>query len=240
MAAPARRTSWAAPKQTLSLGPAFDKSWGQTVLEYMTCSGGASVEEIQDLIKDAKTPVTLHVYAVGHAKAIQEINYVVENFLHEGGVFHGAIEVFGQEFSFGGCRRNKCGIFACKPTKCPMHTYRESIYLGDCGKDLAEVQAILDHMKSSWMGPTYDLLRKNCCSFSDAFAQALGVGPIPKWVHHLADVGATLDDDVKAVVHGLHFVEDKVKGSGMALYHKVHPPHQVDDHADYKVTSPRR
>ena len=155
-------------------------------------------------------------------------------------VFHGAIEVFGQEFSFGGCRRNKCGIFACKPTKCPMHTYRESIYLGDCGKDLAEVQRILDGMKGDWMGPTYDLLRKNCCSFSDAFARALGVGPIPKWVHHLADVGATLDDDVKAVVHGLHFVEDKVKGTGMALYHKVHPPHHVDDHADYKVTSPRR
>jgi len=152
----------------------------------------------------------------------------------------GAIEVFGQEFSFGGCRRNKCGIFACKPTKCPMHTYRESIYLGDCGKDLAEVQRILDGMKGDWMGPTYDLLRKNCCSFSDAFARALGVGPIPKWVHHLADVGATLDDDVKAVVHGLHFVEDKVKGTGMALYHKVHPPHHVDDHADYKVASPRR
>ena len=86
----ARRTSWAAPKQTLSLGPAFDKGWGETILEYMTCSGGASPEDIRDLMKDAKTPVTLHVYAVGHAKAIQEINYVVENFLHEGGVFHGA------------------------------------------------------------------------------------------------------------------------------------------------------
>ena len=36
----ARRTSWAAPKQTLSLGPAFDKGWGETILEYMTCSGG--------------------------------------------------------------------------------------------------------------------------------------------------------------------------------------------------------
>ena len=45
-------------------------------------------EDIRDLMRDAKTPVTLHVYAVGHAKAIQEINYVVENFLHEGGVFH--------------------------------------------------------------------------------------------------------------------------------------------------------
>ena len=59
-------------------------------------------------------------------------------------------------------------------------------------------------------------------------------------VQSCADVGATLDDDVKAVVHGLHFVEDKVKGTGMALYHKVHPPHHVDDHADYKVATPRR
>ena len=90
MAAKARRTSWAAPKQTLSLGPAFDKSWTETAVEYLTCSGGASAEDIRDLMRDAKTPVTLHVYAVGHAKAIQEINYVVENFLHEGGVFHGA------------------------------------------------------------------------------------------------------------------------------------------------------
>ena len=40
MAAKARRTSWAAPKQTLSLGPAFDKGWGETIMEYMTCSGG--------------------------------------------------------------------------------------------------------------------------------------------------------------------------------------------------------
>ena len=47
-------------------------------------------------------------------------------------------------------------------------------------KDLAEVQSILDSMKGDWMGPTYDLLRKNCCSFSDAFAQALGVGPDPE------------------------------------------------------------
>ncbi|EGB05850.1 hypothetical protein AURANDRAFT_7483, partial [Aureococcus anophagefferens] len=105
------------------------------------------------------------------------------------GVFHGAIEVYGQEFSFGGCRQNKSGIFACKPKSCPMHTYRESIYLGDCKKTIKEVQSILDSMKPEWMGPTYNLLRKNCCSFSNAFAQKLGVGEIPNWVHHLADVG---------------------------------------------------
>ena len=42
------------------------------------------------------------------------------------------------------------------------------------------MHAILSKMQGEWMGPSYDLLRKNCCSFSDAFCIELGVGPIPK------------------------------------------------------------
>ena len=218
-----------APKQQLSLGPAYDKSGWESFVDVMGCGTTVTEDDVRLMIEEAKTPVTLHVYAVGHAKAIQKINYVVENFLNEGGVFHGAIEVFGQEFSFGGCRQDKCGIFACKPKSCPMHTYRESIYLGDCKLDIKQVQAILDGLKPQWMGPTYDLLRKNCCSFSNTFAQALGVGEIPKWVHHLADVGAALDDDVKAVVHGLHNIEDAIDSEALMLYHTVHHP----DHPDH-------
>lgn len=221
-AKPAPKKSMDAPKKQLSLGPAYDKTGWEAVVETFGCGTTVSEDDIKEMVKEAKTPVTLHVYAVGHAKAIQEINYVVENFLNEGGVFHGAIEVYGQEFSFGGCRQNKSGIFACKPKSCPMHTYRESIYLGDCKKTIKEVQSILDSMKPEWMGPTYNLLRKNCCSFSNAFAQKLGVGEIPNWVHHLADVGAALDDDVKAVVHGLHSIEDSVEG---VFHHQtVHDP----------------
>ena len=119
MAAPARRTSWAAPKQTLSLGPAFDKSWGQTVLEYMTCSGGASVEEIQDLIKDAKTPVTLHVYAVGHAKAIQEINYVVENFLPKGVFFMAPSRCSGRSSALGAAGGTSAASSPASPRSAP-------------------------------------------------------------------------------------------------------------------------
>ena len=109
--------SYDAPKKQLSLGPAYDKHGYDLIVETFGCGATTTEEDIKTMIKEAKTPVTLHVYAVGHAKAIQEINYVVENFLNEGGVFHGAIEVYGQEFSFGGCRQNKSGIFACKP-KC--------------------------------------------------------------------------------------------------------------------------
>ena len=124
---------------------------------------------------------------VGHAKVIKDLDTVLQDYLHIGGVFHGAVQVYGKEWSFGGTRVNKSGVFACKPKGCPMHTYKQSIYMGDCKKTPEEVHAILTKMKDEWMGPDYDLLRKNCCSFSDAFCIALGVGPIPMWVHRLAE-----------------------------------------------------
>ena len=73
-----------------------------------------------------------------------------------------------------------------------MHTYRESVYLGDARLKPPQVKAILATMTPNWYGPTYDLIRKNCCSFSDAFAVELGVGRIPSWVKRLADAGAAL------------------------------------------------
>ena len=89
-AKPAPKKSMDAPKKQLSLGPAYDKTGWEAVVETFGCGTTVSEDDIKEMVKEAKTPVTLHVYAVGHAKAIQEINYVVENFLHEGGVFHGA------------------------------------------------------------------------------------------------------------------------------------------------------
>merc|ERR1712060_603032 len=52
-------------------------------------------------------------------------------------------------------------------------------------------------MGRDWPGSDYDLLRHNCCHFSDALCQALGVGPIPGWVTSLAGVGAMLRSGIK-------------------------------------------
>ena len=60
------------------------------------------------------------------------------------------------------------------------------------------------------------------------------MGEVPRWVHHLADVGAALDDDVKAVVHGLHSIEDKCHQAGVSAYHCVHHPDDVEDADEFK------
>ena len=39
----------------------------------------------------------------------------------------------------------------------------------------AQVAAAIEQMSLEWQGTDYNLLNRNCCSFSDAFAQKLGV-----------------------------------------------------------------
>ena len=193
--APPSFTSKAAARRILP-GPRYEKS----PLEYLV---GVSPSSLLHRAARARAPVWLHIYDVGHAKVIRNVNAATE--LTVGGVFHGAIEVHGRELSFGGCKQNKCGIFACKPRQCPMHTYRESVYLGDCGLAKEQVQLILGGLKAGWMGPTYDLLRKNCCSFSRELALELGVGEVPSWIDRLAKWGTSLDN----AMHGKKAVDKR-------------------------------
>lgn len=184
----------------LAVGPDLEQTMG----------ADRTLPEIEQMRKLAKAPVTLHVYAVGHAEAVSRINHVAQDILGEGGVFHGAIEIYDKEWSFGGTDEDTPGIFCNEPGRCSMHTYRESVYLGDCKKKPEQVEKIIKEMLPDWNGLSYDLLHKNCCSFSDAFAVNLGVGHIPEWVHHLAHIGAKLDDESKAAIQALHTIENTV------------------------------
>jgi len=165
---------------------------------------------IRESIASARTPVILHVYDVGKNTKVQNLNNALP-YMGMGGVFHGAIEVYGREYSFGGSTMNVCGVFICNPAGCPMHTYRESIYLGDCSLNRQQVVAVLRRMKPEWMAPTYHFLQKNCCTFSDEFATELGVGGIPDWVLSLANIGAGLN----------HMMGCEVPTDDLHDYHKL-------------------
>lgn len=167
-----------------------------TSTNHVTVAPGPALADVSDVhqhIATAKTPIILHVYDVGKNAKIHNLNCALP-YTGMGGIFHGGIEVYGREYSFGGARNDVCGIFTSKPASCPMHTYRESIYLGDCRLNRQQVVAILKRMKPDWMAPTYNLLKKNCCSFSNELAIELGLGGIPDWVITLAHIAADLND----------------------------------------------
>lgn len=197
------------PITKLTLGPTLEKRYGRL-----------DEPQIRSFIRLAKAPVALHVYDVGHTDNVDRINDILGK-LHLGGIYHGAIEIHNREWSFGGTSSDTPGIFCNEPARCSMHRYQETVYLGDCMKNNEEVEQILRDMLPDWGGLTYDLLHKNCCSFSNDFANKLGVGPIPSWVHSLAHAGAIVDDDTAIFLSGLHKVEAKVAQKAHNVLNKL-------------------
>jgi deubiquitinase DESI2 len=143
---------------------------------------------IRKLALYSVSPVMLNVYDVSNNPRIRTINNTTKS-LGYGGIFHAAIEIHGREYSFGGTlnkHSDVTGIFASPSKRCPMHHYRESVYLGDCELNPDQVRLILEVMRPHWKAKTYNLFRKNCAFFSRELAVELGVGDIPEWVWSLA------------------------------------------------------
>lgn len=141
------------------------------------------------------TPVTLHIYDIfeGAATKVNQLLKPIGT-----GVFHGAVEIYGKEWSYGYIDEGS-GVFSGPPKACPFYTYRESVDMGETNMSEAEVAKLVEEMRGTWAGVDYDLLRRNCCTFSNAFCEKLGVGEIPKWVNNLAGAGATVQDGFKMV-----------------------------------------
>lgn len=91
----------------------------------------------------AMCEVVLNVYDVTTSEnertnsTITTMNGITHS-LGLGGVFHGAVEVYGEEWSFGYCERGT-GVYACPPRKNPIYKFRESVALGVTQKSPGEV-----------------------------------------------------------------------------------------------------
>jgi hypothetical protein len=143
---------------------------------------------------EGMTEVVLHVYDVtnsgsGRANAmIQRLNKIMRDGMGIGGIFHGAIQVCDEEWSFGYCEFGT-GVFCCAPTMNPMYTHRESIVLGHMLLSRRRVGQILSELSHEWNGSSYDPLSRNCNHFCDALCERLGVQKLPLWVNRFANAG---------------------------------------------------
>ncbi|KAG4991486.1 hypothetical protein AAZX31_09G121300 [Glycine max] len=143
------------------------------------------------------TDVVLHIYDVTNSgsektnSTIVQINKIFKDGIGLGGIFHSAVQVFGDdEWSFGFCEQGT-GVFSCPSGKNPMYTYRESIVLGKTNFSIFKLNQILRELSREWPGSSYDLLSKNCNHFCDEFCERLGVPKLPGWVNRFANAGDT-------------------------------------------------
>ena len=74
---------------------------------------------------------------------MQNIDKLVKDWLGVGGIFHGAVQIDDREWSFGCTRKDTSGVFCCALTGCAMHTYKQSIFMGDADMTAAAALAIV-------------------------------------------------------------------------------------------------
>ncbi|XWS48472.1 hypothetical protein CRYUN_Cryun13aG0080300 [Craigia yunnanensis] len=131
------------------------------------------------------TEVILHIYDVTNSgsdktnSTIVQINKIFKDGIGLGGIFHSAVQVYGNdESSFGFCDQGS-GVFSCPSGKNPMYAYRESMILGRTNFSIFKVNQILRELSREWPGSSYDVLSKNCNHFCDEFCERLGVQRLP-------------------------------------------------------------
>jgi len=141
-----------------------------------------------------EAPVTLHIYDVPSNPTALKLNGLLRAL--GTGAFHAGVEVFGVEWSFGANHEGDggTGVFTAPPKGCEGHTYRESLFMGHTALTEDEARAMIGRLSKVWLAKDYDILRKNCCHFSDILCQKLQVGSIPSWVRNLSGAARALDD----------------------------------------------
>mmetsp|Transcript_44966 Transcript_44966/g.71463 ORF Transcript_44966/g.71463 Transcript_44966/m.71463 type:complete len:555 (+) Transcript_44966:42-1706(+) len=153
-------------------------------------------------IAPRRMPVLLHIYDVTQEPAIQRLNKVLAHKrmpLKFGGIFHAGVEVSGTEWSYG-CTESEDepGVLPNLPKMHPDHHYRQTVEMRRTNFSASEVGDLLEELSIRYTGPTYDLLRQNCCHFADDFCQRLGAGGIPAWVYRLARIASRIESLLQA------------------------------------------
>jgi len=145
--------------------------------------------------------VVLRIYDVTGAEVVCGLNSLCRAI--GTGAFHCGVEVYGLEWSFGFTDEGGSGVFSCDPGECGDHAYREAVAMGRTPLQEQDVLLLLSTLAQDWQGEDYDILKQNCCHFSDALCRRLGVGPIPGWITNLAGAGAQVEAGVLHAVSGV-------------------------------------
>ncbi|KAG9416686.1 hypothetical protein AC1031_001066 [Aphanomyces cochlioides] len=139
-----------------------------------------------------KTTVTLNVYdivesnAYTYGKLIAMKRQILTMLAWGLGAFHSGIVIGGVEFSFAG----GAGIFSSEPKQAQGAIFRESIEMGEFEGTYQDAKRIIDDMRSEFQGDQYNLLTKNCNTFSNEACIRLVGQPIPAFVNRIAYFGS--------------------------------------------------
>ena len=137
-------------------------------------------------------------------------NQILKSYLSLGGIYHVGLEIAGIEWSYGYCESGS-GIFAVEPRKCSLGPFHEQVSLGESNVSVDDVIRVLHKLRQDWMGADYNILSRNCVTFTQELIQQLSLGAnLPAYATAMSGLGAA----VSSVPHKRR----KVDVSGLELF----------------------
>lgn len=88
------------------------------------------------------------------------------------------------------------GIYEVEPRKAADYKFRETIELGVTSLSKAQVHELVLSMQTDFMGNEYDVITRNCNSFSNTLVLKLIGVPIPDFVNRLARAGSIFAEPI--------------------------------------------
>mmetsp|Transcript_89167 Transcript_89167/g.195400 ORF Transcript_89167/g.195400 Transcript_89167/m.195400 type:complete len:443 (+) Transcript_89167:427-1755(+) len=155
---------------------------------------GPGAYEPLDVDSLPQNTVLAHIYDVGDEDFVKKVNRIgtVNDKVLIGGVFHAGIEVYGREWSFGFTEEGS-GVCYTQPRKHPHHRYKATVVMGPTKLSVTEVDSLILRLAQIWLGPTYDMIHRNCCDFANELSVELGVGRMPGWVDRLGRTASSVN-----------------------------------------------
>ncbi|KAI5839872.1 PPPDE putative peptidase domain-containing protein [Morchella snyderi] len=110
------------------------------------------------------------------------------------GLLHSGVVINDREYAFGGHdRRGLTGVYWTKPrTVPPGGTFRTEILHGFTYASEDEISEIIREASNEFLGPSYNLLTRNCNHFTSHLCMALTGQPAPAYLNRAASIGVAL------------------------------------------------
>ncbi|KAJ8545015.1 hypothetical protein K7X08_017598 [Anisodus acutangulus] len=129
-----------------------------------------------------------------HNFTIVQMNKLLKDGVNFGGIFHTAVQIYGNDEWAYGYRNKGSGVFSCPAGKNPSYTLREKITLGRTECSPSKVNKMLKELSDSWSGNKYNIVSRNSKHFSNELLERLGVPKLPSWVNRVTNIADAAKD----------------------------------------------
>ena len=149
--------------------------------------------------------VDLNVYDL--SSRLHGLNESIRKIVHAG-AYHAGVVIYTQKFgeievSFGGAPKGETGVFVTTPKGVDgQFCYNRTIEMGHSCLEEKEILDLIHRMEDEWPGDSYNVVKRNCCHFSEALLISLRTPrTFPSWINKLAKTGAKLEAGSRAAMH---------------------------------------